>query len=627
MSSCQTAGVEPATTLAERVEQLTAVFAEQQNVIDQGCGVLQNMSSQFEALQQKYAPVRDDSVRLTRIQEHANETYQAIKKLLEDLQLHHKVEYVMRQRSPERRLDELLALLVELNKSTEYFSSRRGLGVAEHAISVNRERAHEAYERCGALFCALLSAHMVTPGEGELQTILKMDLADRPPAEKVLTNKAAALEDLRKLAAAMIDGGEHACVDQYVAARRQAVQSMMQCMGMQAAPQSPGGPAAPVVDPERRAKEWANSMRMLAQLLDWESQLAAALLPEAVQAAALNRVLIGAVESTVATGHQLISGRLQPERLFLVLDLIACMRAPNVMPAMKKALNRPALVPLKDNFNGLLSTLNTVAKQLADAFLDDVANNPSVLPKDVSEATTVAPQTAVALRFLKHLFKEEFADHLTFLDDRRGFATAATRALLLSLQAKVTPGVKDPAAAALTMMNNVNYLITGVSDHSALRGVLGEAWLEHQQLARKRWRQEYFTHAWEALLGVVQEACADASPTVKKEAAKEYFKKINTRLDKVQSSQKLWSIPDANLRRQVRQDILGSLMPGYTHFWNSYEPLQLFKNPQKHLRYTPDALVAIVNGELFAGSKAGVKSLDASPVMKAFGSMNLNTKS
>lgn len=49
----------------------------------------------------------------------------------------------------------------------------------------------------------------------------------------------------------------------------------------------------------------------------------------------------------------------------------------------------------------LLLALQTSAKSLCDIFLAAVANDASILPKDLTAATTVAPQTAFAMRFLK----------------------------------------------------------------------------------------------------------------------------------------------------------------------------------------------------------------------------------
>lgn len=71
---------------------------------------------------------------------------------------------------------------------------------------------------------------------------------------------------------------------------------------------------------------------------------------------------------------------------------------------------------------------------------------------------------------------------------------------------------------------------------------------------------------------------------IKKDTVKEYFKKVNTRIEKQHAAQALWSIPDTTLRLNLRAEIATKLIPAYKQFWDMYLNLSQLKNPGKHFR-------------------------------------------
>jgi Exo70 exocyst complex subunit len=142
-------------------------------------------------------------------------------------------------------------------------------------------------------------------------------------------------------------------------------------------------------------------MRMLAQVLRWESELAGNIVPETHLAQALDAILSGAVGNAVDAGHALAGGRVSPEKLFPLLHMISCMHDPFVLPCMKAAFRQPALRKAKDKFHALLAALCSAAQAAVHSFTASLTGDVAPARKEPAAVTTVSQQTAFALRFLK----------------------------------------------------------------------------------------------------------------------------------------------------------------------------------------------------------------------------------
>jgi hypothetical protein len=149
---------------------------------------------------------------------------------------------------------------------------------------------------------------------------------------------------------------------------------------------------------------------MLAQAMQWETQLANVMLPESVKSQALETILSAAAKSTIETGYSLAGGRPSPERIFPLLDAIACMHDPYVLPLMKQAFKEESLKPLKQKLHDLLGYQYEQAQHCVESFSSSISAN-VVLRKEVGNVVTVVQQTAVVLRVLKvaHHFSPMFS--------------------------------------------------------------------------------------------------------------------------------------------------------------------------------------------------------------------------
>ena len=116
---------------------------------------------------------------------------------------------------------------------------------------------------------------------------------------------------------------------------------------------------------------------------------------------------------------------------------------------------------------------------------------------------------------MQNVFKEEVAAQLTFLDSPSGFAHRTITDLQANLEAKVQSSVKDRAAVAIIMLNNVNYVRVCIEEHTLLNRELGESWLSQQNQTIKRWKNDYLARVWSPLITDSEAAAAEASPQVR----------------------------------------------------------------------------------------------------------------
>lgn len=139
---------------------------------------------------------------------------------------------------------------------------------------------------------------------------------------------------------------------------------------------------------------------MLAQAMQWETQLASTMIPQSAYSRAVESILSATAKNSIDTGYTLAGGRASPERLFPLLDAIACMHDPHVLPLMKQAFKEQSLQHLKQKFHDLLGYQYEQAQHCVESFSASVGSN-IVLMKEVGQMVTVANQTAFVLRVLK----------------------------------------------------------------------------------------------------------------------------------------------------------------------------------------------------------------------------------
>lgn len=78
-----------------------------------------------------------------------------------------------------------------------------------------------------------------------------------------------------------------------------------------------------------------------------------------------------------------------------------------------------------------------------------------------------------------------------------------------------------------------------------------------------------------------------------KDQIKEKFKRFNEGFEDLVSKTKQYRLSDPNLKKILKSEIISLVMPMYERFYSRYK--DTFKNPRKHIKYTPDELTTVLN--------------------------------
>ena len=65
------------------------------------------------------------------------------------------------------------------------------------------------------------------------------------------------------------------------------------------------------------------------------------------------------------------------------------------------------------------------------------------------------------------------------------------------------------------------------------------------------------------------------------------FQGFNKELEEVCRAQKVYAIPDVNLRESLKKDNKDFILPKYQTFYEKYTAINFTKNTDKYIKYTP----------------------------------------
>ena len=68
---------------------------------------------------------------------------------------------------------------------------------------------------------------------------------------------------------------------------------------------------------------------------------------------------------------------------------------------------------------------------------------------------------------------------------------------------------------------------------------------------------------------------------------KEKFEGFNKEFKEISDTQRMYSIPDVELRETLKRDNKEYLCPKYNRFYEKYHHVQFSKHPEKYVKFTP----------------------------------------
>ncbi|CAN6335622.1 unnamed protein product [Urochloa humidicola] len=176
---------------------------------------------------------------------------------------------------------------------------------------------------------------------------------------------------------------------------------------------------------------------------------------------------------------------------------------------------------------------------------------------------------------------------------------------------------KDPALSHIFLMNNLHCMVLSIR-RSEAKDILGDDWIQRHRKIVQQNANRYKRVAWASILqtlsvqgtgGTGSSPSNVSSAGVSRSMIKERFKSFNMQFEELHAKQSQWTIPDQELRDDLRLAIAEVLLPAYRSFINRFGSLiQRGKNPHKYIKHSPEALDQLL-GQFFQGQQVGEQKL------------------
>lgn len=138
-------------------------------------------------------------------------------------------------------------------------------------------------------------------------------------------------------------------------------------------------------------------------------------------------------------------------------------------------------------------------------------------------------------------------------------------------------------------------MIEEILERSELQSILGAEGKIRLDKLKKRYIG-YMIEDWRSLTINLMDSIHIDSTGKKlkdKEQIKEKFRKFNEGFETLVSTTSQFRLNSQDLKRTLQNEILSLILPMYQRFYGRYK--DSFKNPRKHIKYTPDELTDAIN--------------------------------
>ncbi|KAG8055309.1 hypothetical protein GUJ93_ZPchr0001g29810 [Zizania palustris] len=162
---------------------------------------------------------------------------------------------------------------------------------------------------------------------------------------------------------------------------------------------------------------------------------------------------------------------------------------------------------------------------------------------------------------------------------------------------------RDDRLRNIFMMNNIYYMVQKVKN-SELKSFIGDDWIRAHNRKVQQHATSYERASWSNVLSYLSDdgLCA-AGDDASRKVIKEKFKNFNLSFEEVYRIQTAWSIPDDQLRDDVRISISLKVIQAYRTFMGRYcRRLDGTRHRERYIKYRPEDLEKLLL-DLFEGAQ------------------------
>lgn len=166
---------------------------------------------------------------------------------------------------------------------------------------------------------------------------------------------------------------------------------------------------------------------------------------------------------------------------------------------------------------------------------------------------------------------------------------------------------RDGRLRNIFMMNNICYMVQKVKN-SDLKSFLGDNWIRLHNRMFQHQATNYERASWSQVLSYLSDdgLCA-AGDAASRKIIREKFKNFNLSFEDVYRVQTAWSVPDDQLREDVRISISLKVIQAYRTFVGRYSSfLDGTKQRDRYIKYRPEDLEELLL-DLFEGTQKSLQ--------------------
>ncbi|KAK9067185.1 hypothetical protein SSX86_014510 [Deinandra increscens subsp. villosa] len=164
---------------------------------------------------------------------------------------------------------------------------------------------------------------------------------------------------------------------------------------------------------------------------------------------------------------------------------------------------------------------------------------------------------------------------------------------------------RDEPLGHLFMMNNINYMAEKVKN-SELRNILGDNWIRQRNWKFQQYAMSYERATWSSILNLLREdglSNSGSSGSASKTLLRDRLQAFYTAFEDIYKNQTAWSIPNSQLREDVRISMSLKVIQAYRTFVGRHSN----HISERHIKYTADDLENFIM-DLFEGAPKSLHS-------------------
>ncbi|CAN4082685.1 unnamed protein product [Withania somnifera] len=320
-------------------------------------------------------------------------------------------------------------------------------------------------------------------------------------------------------------------------------------------------------------------------------------------------------------GEAIAIGPHQPEKLIRILDMYEVLA--DLIPDIDAMYSDEAGLCVRTECQDILRSLGDCAKATFLEFENAVASSISANPFPgggihhltryvMNYMKTLIDYSKTLDELLKGHEKEDSVSSLPDMTpdreedntDRRSYISplaqhfrSFTSILECNLEDK-SRLYKDESLGHLFLMNNIHYMAEKVKN-SNLRTILGDGWIRKHNWKFQHHAMSYERATWSSILSLLKDEGLQnpGSNSISRTLLKERLNNFYVAFEDVYKSQTGWSIPDSQLREDLRISTSLKVIQAYRTFVGRHTN----NISDKHIKYTADDLENFLL-DLFEGS-------------------------